>query len=263
MGLTFRKGGGLRCSALFLFTFILLCPAAHASDDRTVKSPDGKLEFRLFTALPEGSILNCLAYAVWRDGKPVLDTSYLGLDILFQEPLLGENVGLSADKPIHGPDYNGLWADYLQTSTTGRRLQFEVRVWNDGVAFRYIVPRSALLFDLAILDDTTQFRPAGGASETLPATATLPFIIPLQEGGYLGIYYEQMPGAPRTELRRFDAGTMTVHLPGGVPEQKAAFQAKTPWTGPWHILAFAASSEKLPQTGILRDLTGLSASPLQ
>jgi len=248
LGLTFAKGGRSRCPALFLFALTLLCPAAHATDDRAVKSPDGKLEFRLFTSLPEGSILNCLAYQVWRDGKPVLDTSYLGLDILFQEPLLGENVGLSADKPIHGPNYNGLWADYLQTSTTGRRIQFEVRVWNDGIAFRYIVPRSALLYDLAILDDTTQFRFAG-SPENLPATAALPFAHELPGGAWLGIY-----GVPPMELRRFDDHTLTVHLPDGVPEQKAALLAKTPWTGPWHILAFADSREKLAQSEILQEL---------
>jgi hypothetical protein len=247
LGLTFRKEG--RSPALFFLALTLFCPAAHAIDDRAVKSPDGKLEFRLFASLPEGSILNCLAYQVWRDGKPVLDTSYLGLDILFQEPLLGENVGLSADKPAHGPNYHGLWADYLQTSTTGRRIQFEVRVWNDAIAFRYIVPRSALLFDLAILDDTTQFRFAGDTPANLPSTVALPYAHELPGGGWLGIY-----GTPPMELRRLDDHTLTVHLPGGVPEQKAALQAQTPWTGPWHILVFADSREKLAQSEILRDL---------
>jgi len=249
LGLRFRKEGRPRWPALFLFALTILCPAAHATDDRAVKSPDGRLEFRLFTSLPDGSILNCLAYQVWRDGKPLLDTSYLGLDILFQEPLLGENVGLSGDKPIRGPNYNGLWADYLQTSTTGRRIQFEVRVWNDGIAFRYMVPRSALLFDLAILDDTTQFRFAGGAPGELPASAALPFAHELASGGWLGIY-----GFPPMELHRFDAHTMAIHLPGGVPEQKAALQAQTPWTGPWHIVVFADSREKLGQSEILQDL---------
>jgi alpha-glucosidase len=255
LGLIFRKEGGPprwpqgRWLALFLFALTLLCPAARATDDRAVQSPDGRLEFRLFTSLPEGSILNCLAYQVWRGGKPLIDTSYLGLDILFQEPLLGENVGLSADKPIHGPDYNGLWADYLQTSTTGRRIQFEVRVWNDGVAFRYIVPRSALLFDLDILDETTEFHFADKAAGSLPATAALPFTRELPGGGWLAIY-----GAPPMELRRTGDRTMTVHLPGGVSEERAALHSTTPWTGPWHILVIADSRENLAKSKILRDL---------
>jgi hypothetical protein len=93
--------------------------------------------------LPEGSGLNTLAYQVWLRGKPLIDTSYLGWNIHFQEPLLGENVGLSAEKQLHGANYNGLFADYLQNSSTGRRIELEVRVWNDGVAFRYLIPKQS------------------------------------------------------------------------------------------------------------------------
>lgn len=221
-----------------------------------MKSPDGQLEFRLFTALPDGSILNCLAYQVWLRGKPVLDTSYLGLDILFQEPLLGENVGLSADRLIHEARYNGLWADYLQTSTTGRRIQFEVRVWNDGVAFRYIVPRSALLFDLAIADDATQFRFAAGNAGDLPESAMIPYIREVPGMGWVGIYSQEMagfPDFPKPQLKRFDARTMVSHLPGGVPEQVPAFKTQTPWTGPWHIIVVGPDREKLAQAETLRE----------
>lgn len=228
---------------------VVLCFCAwnvEAQDERSVKSPDGQLEFRLFTALPEGSILNCLAYEVRLHGKPVLDTSYLGLDILFQEPLLGENVGLSADQPIHEARYNGLWADYLQTSTTGRRIQFEVRVWNDGVAFRYTVPRSALLFDLALADDATQFRFAAGTSDN---TAN-PNIREVPGVAWVGIYSVEVAGFPKMQLKRLDALTIVSHLPGGVPEKVAAFQTKTPWTGPWHIIVVGPDREKVAQAGL-------------
>lgn len=248
-----NRGQG-RPYALALLALCLVSLPARAQDERSVKSPDGEVEFRLFTALPDGSILNCLAYQVWLRGNPLIETSYLGLDILFQEPLLGENVGLSADKPIHEAHYNGLWADYLQTSTTGRRMQFEVRVWNDGVAFRYIVPRSALLFDLAIADDTTQFRFAGNAGEKLPESAPLPFVYDVPNMSWVGIYSQEPAGYPKVQLRRLDAQTMVTHLPGGLPDQTPAFKTTTPWTGPWHIIAIGASREKLAQAEILRDL---------
>ena len=248
---------GRRYAPALVLPLLALCVSsrpARAQDERSVKSPDGQLEFRLFTAIPEGSILNCLAYQVTLHGKSILDTSYLGLDILFQEPLLGENVGLSADKPIHETHYNGLWADYLQTSTTGRRIQFEVRVWNDGVAFRYIVPRSALLFDLALADDATQFRFGAGAPGNLPERATIPYVREMPGIAWVGIYSQEMAGFPAMQLKRFDARTMVSHLPGGVPEQAAAFQAKTPWTGPWHIIVVGPDREKLAQAEILREL---------
>ena len=237
-----------------LFALCLLASGAHAQDDRSVKSPDGQLEFRLFTALPDDSILNCLAYQVWLHGKPLIETSYLGLDILFQEPLLGENVGLSADKPIHEAQYDGLWADYLQTSTTGRRIQLEVRVWNDGVAFRYIVPRSALLFDLAIADDTTQFRFAAGGREKLPEEATLPYVREVPGVAWAGINTQEMPGFPKMQLKRLDAQTMVTHLPGGVPEQLPAFETQTPWISPWHIILIGPDRNKLTRSEIPPEL---------
>jgi hypothetical protein len=246
-----RKG---RRFAPALLALLLLTGAAHAEDERSVKSPDGQLEFRLFTALPDDSILNCLAYQVWLRNKPLIETSYLGLDILFQEPLLGENVGLSADKPIHEPHYNGLWADYLQTSTTGRRIQFEVRVWNDGVAFRYIVPRSALLFDLAIADDTTQFRFPAAGPEKLPEEAPLPYVREVPGTSWVGIYNQEMPGFPKMQLKRLDAQTMVTHLVDGIPEQQPAFKTETPWTGPWQIIAIGPDRNKLTQSEILPEL---------
>lgn len=231
-----------------LLALLLISGTAQAQDERSVTSPDGQLEFRLFTALPDDSILNCLAYQVWLRGKPLIETSYLGLDILFQEPFLGENVGLSADKPIHAPTYNGLWADYLQTSTTGRRIQFEVRVWNDGVAFRYIVPRSALLFDLAIADDTTQYRFPAGGREKLPEETAIPYIREVPGLAWVGIYSQEMPGFPKMQLKQLDTQTMVTHLPGGIPEQLPAFKTETPWTGPWHIILIGSDRTKLTQS---------------
>jgi hypothetical protein len=237
-----------------LLALCLLVRVAHAQDERSVKSPDGQLEFRLFTALPDGSILNFLEYQVWLHDKPVIETSYLGLDILFQEPLLGENVGLSADKPIQGARYKGLWADYLQTSTTGRRIQFEVRVWNDGVAFRYIVPRSMLLFDLAIADDTTQFRFAGDSGGKLPESAAIPYLHEGPGKDWVGVYGQEMAGYPTPQLKRLDAQTMVTHLPGGMPDHTPAFKTQTPWIGPWHIIVVGPDRDKLKQSEILGDL---------
>ncbi len=246
-----RVRGRLKWLALALCLGAL---PAFAQDERSVKSPDGQIEFRLFTSLPDGAILNSLAYQLWWRGKPVIDTSYLGLAILFQEPMLGDNVGLSADKSLHDAHYNGLWADYLQTSTTGRRLQFEVRVWNEGVAFRYIVPRSALLFDLAIEDDVTQFHFAEKSAGALPEHAALPFIREVPGAGWAGIFSQFVDGFPRMELKRFDVQTMVSHLPGGVPDQVPAFKTPTPWTGPWHIIVLGGEREKVSDAEILRSL---------
>jgi len=244
----------MRPSQVLACLLPLLAGAAHAQDERRVTSPDGQTEFRLFTAVPEGSILNCLAYQVrWR-GKLLLDTSYLGWNIHFQEPFLGENVGLSADKALHGEGYNGLWADYLQTSTTGRRIQFEVRVWNDGVAFRYIIPTSPLLVGLLIEDDATEFHFAQEAAAARPEHAALPYVEREPGIGWVGIYESPMAGFPRMYLVRAGSRTMIARLPQKSNDPGVAFDGATPWTSPWRMIAVGPDRERLAQTAMLREL---------
>lgn len=232
-----------------------LAVAAHAQDDRKVVSPDGNLEFRLFTAVPEGSGMNCLAYQVWLRGKPLIDTSFLGLNIHYQEPLLGENVGLSNDKALHGDHYNGLFADYLQTSTTGRRIQFEVRVWNDGVAFRYTVPTSPLLVNLLLEDDATQFYFANDAIGGRPANADLPYAEQEAGGGWVGIYEQTVPGFPGMRLLRSDAHLLLSHLPDKARDPHVAFEGTTPWTSPWRMIVIGPDREHLAQSQMVRELS--------
>ena len=119
----------------------LLAPAALAQDERRVASPDGKLEFRIFVT-PQESGLSRLAYEVAYTGKPILATSLLGLTIHNQEPLLGENDGLTGSRSGRETGrYNWLVAEYMQNGSIGRRINVEARVWNNGIAFRYVIPQ--------------------------------------------------------------------------------------------------------------------------
>jgi alpha-glucosidase len=239
---------------LLLCLLPLLAGAAHAQDERSVVSPDGRLEFRIFTVLPPGAGLNTLAYQVWLRGKPLIDTSYLGWNIHFQEPLLGESMGLSAEKPLHGANYNGLFADYLQNSSTGRRVELEVRVWNDGVAFRYLIPPSALLLDLLIEDEASEFRLAQDAAEARPAQASLPYLEQEPGMGWLGIYQSRVAAFPQMYLVREDAHTMISRLPQKPNDPGVAFAGVTPWTSPWRIIAIGADRERLTQSQAVREL---------
>jgi hypothetical protein len=234
----------------------LLAGAARSQDELLVASPDGQLEFHLFVTQPAGAVLNTLAYRVFLHGKPVLDTSYLSLNIHFQEPLLGENVGLSKSQIQHENGYNWLYAEYLQTSTTGRRFNFEVRVSNDGVAFRYIIPRSALLMDLLIEDEDTEFHFARAAAEERPAEAALPYIERQAGVGWVAIYESTVAGFPPMRLVRSDALTMVTHLPQKPNDPGVAFEGATPFTCPWRILVIGPDRDKLAQSAIVRDLTG-------
>jgi len=231
----------------------LLVGAAHAQDERKVVSPDRQLEFRLFTTVPEGAQLNSIAYQVWLRGKLQIDTSCLGLNIHFQEPFLGENVGLSSSLPVHEAEYNGLVADYLQTSSTGRRIQVEVRVYNDGVAFRYIVPRQDPILDLLIEDEVTEFRFASKGDR--PAQAPLPYVEQLPGVGWVGIFQSRKAGLPPMSLLKSDAHTMISHLPDTPRDPAVAFVGVTPWTGPWRMIMFGRDRDGLAQSQVVRGVT--------
>jgi hypothetical protein len=229
----------------------LLAGAVHAQDELRVPSPDGQLEFRLFTFVPGGNGLNTLAYQVrWR-GQLVVDTSALGMNIHFQEPMLGENVGLSSSKTLHEGGYNGLVADYLQNSSTGRRIGLEVRVWNDSVAFRYLIPKQWPILDLLIEDDGTEFHFAGAAE--VPEKATLPYCTQ-SPGGWAGIFESRAPGFPAMSLVKNDARTFLAHLPDKPHDPAVAYVGVTPWTGPWRIVAVGTEREKLAQSSAVQAL---------
>ena len=243
-----------RCYLPLVLLLPLLAGAAHAQDEQRVVSPDGQLQFRLFPAVPAGSSMNCLAYQVWWHGKALLDTSFLGLNIHFQEPLLGENVGFSSAKPEQGAHYHGMLADYPQNSTTGRRMELETRVWNDGVAFRYIVPPSALLMNLLIEDDATEFRFAHDAAAPRPEKAALPYVEQEPGIGWLGIYESPSADFPRMTLTRNDAHTLDAHLPQKPHDPGVAYDGTTPWTSPWRIIVIAPDRDGLARAEILQEL---------
>jgi alpha-glucosidase len=189
---------------------------AHAQDERRVSSPDGRLEFRIFVSQSEQGGLSRLAYQVFLRGKPVVETSFLGLLIDNQEPILGENVGLTASKTVDGARYHGLIAEYMQNGSIGRRINVEVRVFDDGVAFRYLIPRSTALDEILIADELTEFDLAGDArvSET------------------------PRPGFPKMSLVAPRGRIRVVRLAHG--ESSVAYTGRTPLVCPWRIITIGA-----------------------
>jgi hypothetical protein len=157
-------------------------------------------------------------------GKPVVDTSFLGLVIHDQEPILGENVGLTASKTADGARYRGLIAEYMQNGSIGRRITVEARVFDDGVAFRYVIPRSTALDEILIDDETTEFDVVGDARVSETAR----------------------PGFPKMSLAPGDGRVRVARLERG--ETGVAYTGRTPLVCPWRIIAvgadFSADLEK-------------------
>jgi hypothetical protein len=230
----------------------LVARCAPAQDELRVSSPGGKLEFRLLIAVPEPGRLSHLAYQVLLGGKLVLDTSYLGVNVHDQEPILGENVGLTASKRSQAVGYNALFAQYLQNGTVGRRLNLEVRVWDDAVAFRYVIPPTAALDELLIEDELTEFSFVKPVDP--PGSVALPFLMEQPGTGWVGVYEAGNGAYPRTNLVRCDPTTMITRLVQENHFPRIAYDGKTPFTGPWRIVSTARDREGLMQTAAAREL---------
>lgn len=247
-----------------VFAFLLFAATgAFPQDERRVVSPDGHVEFRSRIALPEPAALNQIAYEVRFHGKPLIDTSFLGLDILYQ-PLLGAKLGLIASHTSKADHYQSLITEYMQDGSTGRLINVEVRVYNDGVAFRYVVPKSNPLEDIRIEDEETEFRLAHD-TDTLSRIAletpiSLPFVAEQRGVGWIAINEVPTPNYGRMSLIRVKGTTLISRLAknGGTPNLAA--DGSTPFTGPWRVIVIGSSRSQALESKLIETLP-LSSPP--
>jgi len=226
-----RKGVALLL-AILLLPLSLKCQ----QDERRVTSPNGQVEFRLFVAQPDGALFSRIGYQVFFHGKPLITTSWLGLDIRDQEPFLGENPGFMSSDTGSGDHYNSLVARYMQNGSLGRRLDVEVRAYDDGVAFRYVIPKSNPLEDILIRDEATEFNFAQpGILSHISAQPDFDLPLELPELTIAVGPESSSSTYPKTYLVRTEAG-MRTSLARSKTEPSVAFVGKTPLTWPWRVV---------------------------
>ncbi|HSQ78967.1 MAG TPA: glycoside hydrolase family 97 N-terminal domain-containing protein, partial [Candidatus Bathyarchaeia archaeon] len=175
--MTIKNGSAVRTSLLALATLLILAlmtlacaPAKEGAGGGgtaalAVKSPDGSLELSM------GIRGERLSYRVAYRGVPVLNDSPLGLDLLGAEALDHgfEVVGTSkrsndsswqndfgAKKTV--PDkFNEFVVELKEKNAPGRRLDVVARAYDEGVAFRYVLPKQDALDKFAIAAEATGF----------------------------------------------------------------------------------------------------------
>jgi alpha-glucosidase len=262
---------------LFLLLPACLSPAA-AQDLRTVASPDGQIVFRAFVT-PQGSgLIERLAYQVLYHGKILVETSFLGFEIRDQT-LLGEKVGLTASATLGRDRYNSLTAEYLQNGSLGRRINLEIRLYDDGVAFRYVIPKSTPLAEILIEKEDTEFRFAADAaafpslfsgfeaqtahqSQTalsrIPSDAVIavPLLLEQPDVGWMEIAEVAAEGYPILYLNHREGTTLISSLPPLSRDSRLALDTTTPLTGPWRVLLIGESREKVGNSKLLDELGG-------
>jgi len=241
-------------------------PALAPTDTLRIISPDGQIEFRLSISLPKENYAWIRpGYEVTYRGKPLMDTSYLGLNLRYQDPLLGENVGLIARKSGSAGEganrYTWLLAEYMQNGSLGRRLNVEARAYDDGVAFRYLIPKTSPVEELLISDEATEFHfhtnPEIGidlAAKIGPNGSPLPFTTEVPGTGWVEIAEVPLAGYAPMSLERYQPSVLLSQLPLNGKEADLAVTAATPMICPWRVLLIAPDPARLRESTLLTNL---------
>lgn len=168
-------------SNFFIFIlFILMAFTFNAllSSSYTLNSPNKKIQL-IFTIRPgiepsqhQNSERDCIYYQMTYFGKEIILDSQLGLELGGEAPLLTNfqflhqslNSVKNEWKPVYGernviPDYyNEMIISLQEKLKPFRILQLIFRAYDEGVAFRYFIPKQANIQKFSITRELTWFR---------------------------------------------------------------------------------------------------------
>jgi alpha-glucosidase len=261
---------------------------AQATAPVAISSPDGTIGMSFST--PGGR----LVYEVSYRGKPVLTPSALGLEIQGQ-PVLGADVEIASsqagkiDEAYTLPAgkskevrnrCNTLALDVRETKGPGRRFTLEARVYNDGAAFRYVVPEQEAIQELRIANEHTQFVFAKDAT-TFPlilrnyrtswednyrtvalsgihpeSLIALPLLTELPGVAFLAITEADIENYSGMYLKHDErnARQLSARLAPHIDDASVSVVVKTPAPSPWRVLMIADSPGRLLESQIVNNL---------
>ena len=144
-----------------------------------IASPDGKLVLAIETVpATANGLTGRLVYKVSFRGKPLVEESGLRFELEGQRPL-GPEVRITRTEKSQGEDsykllagktsevhdrYNSLRLDLAQDELLTMKFSIEARVFDDAVAFRYVIPDQGAIRSFRLTKESTEFRIAKDAT---------------------------------------------------------------------------------------------------
>ncbi|HWM08905.1 MAG TPA: glycoside hydrolase family 97 protein [Solirubrobacteraceae bacterium] len=276
-------------SALVAVPFALLAPFAGAAsphhDRHTVTSPDRTIVLA-FELDESGRPL----YRVSHDGEPLLADSGLGLQFqdaaALDDDFEVRSVRRDGDddvwRPVWGEyrtirnRYRELMVDLREQVAPRRSLRLVFRVFDDGVAFRYVLPRQHAIDEFAITSEDTEFRfaddftawwmpaqfgPGSGDEHLWRRTplsameaAATPVTVDAGDAGYATVHEADLIDYATMNVAPAGAGTPAlrsalVALPDGVKVRGTA-----PHDSPWRTLVIGDTPGDLIESTMILNL---------
>jgi alpha-glucosidase len=282
-----------RCLSVLLLA-AHLCAQGTTVPRIKVMSPDGQITLLLSDAKASKSMdppSNDLRYSVDFHGKWLMDEGVLGLKFEGQ-PALGPGMRQvrvttgQADSTYAIPvgktstvrdHYNSALVDLEDDS--GRKLSVEIRAYDDGVAFRYIVPDQAALHRLRMERELTEFRYIKDATlyplllEGFQSSyedeyqqrnvsglhkdwlVGLPLLAESPGVGWVAITEADIDNYAGMYLRKADSAlALHAELSPRVDQPAIAVEADAPLTTPWRVLMIGDAPGRLVESNIVLNL---------
>ena len=160
-----------------LAALVLLLVLSTSLPAATVSSPDGKIIVTVgvkekLEPYPAGKRLY---YSIAFGGKPILEDSPFRLDFKGMPPV-AKNLVIRGEqrrainetwKPVWGTrkqianHANQITLSLQETKPPERRLELVIRAYDDGVAFRYVIPEQPGIKDFRLTAERTEFHFGG------------------------------------------------------------------------------------------------------
>ena len=265
-----------------------------------VSSPDGLIQLRISTAA--GNVPDVsggqLVYEVTYRGRSVIDRSVLGLD-LANQPALGANLQIAGTSASHIDETytvpagksrtvrnvcNTLMVDLHETQPPHRRFTIEARAYDDGAAFRYLVPAQEAITELRLANEKTQFVLAKDATtyplilrnyrtswednyRTVPLSGihpesliALPLLTELPGAAFLAITEADIDNYSGMYLRHNErnARELDARLAPQIDDPNVSVVVTPPARSPWRVLMIASQPGPLIESHIIENLNAPS-----
>jgi alpha-glucosidase len=277
--------------------------AAQTPDkDISVLSPDGFLSLSFRTLVQQGETVGRLVYSVNFHGHKLLDDSGLALSLDADSPL-GAAVQIVDSQPGEGRDtytlqfqktshvsdaYRSILLHVAEPGGRQRKMDLEARVYDGGIAFRYVVPVQTGLQALHLKQENTEFRLTQDATDWLLALPNyqssyeseyvkLPTSALSNQGGVSSNFLIGLPllmhtpGVAWTALVEADiegSSTLYVTNPSGnwaghwftsklspsLDHPQFAVESALPYHSAWRVLLIADDPGRLVESTIQYDL---------
>ena len=253
-----------------LFTSLLAASMSQALADipLTLLSPDRRLELT-FDLIDKDQIISCPSYTVSWAGKTVLRPSRLELAI-GDSPLRGPFEVIRSELSSHDSKWIPVYGErssivdsYSQrrillreVKSPNRQMMIVFRAYNEGIAFRYLIPSQASISSFMLTKEHSEFCFTGdhaawvtNASQSpykkvsisgIPSGCERPLTLQAKDG----LHYS-VGEARQVDYSRMKLGPLEGDSHGIVTKIEGPVIGETPFATPWRVVMIAESAGEL------------------